>query len=93
MFNARESLNLLTESDALDALIQGAYKHAKAIAPPDPSDVAGAVSRFDEEAAELKEAAQQAQQDLEEQYEARLTQREMKVAAVLTMLQVGSRLI
>lgn len=93
MFNARETLNLLVDSPALDTLLAEASKHASAISPENPKTAVETLTAFDKEAEALDSEARAAVAELSKALQAKHAQREVKVATVLRMLEVGSRLV
>lgn len=93
MFNARETLNLLVDSPALDGLLAEASKHASAITPDQTQSVADSLEEFDKKAADLQFEGDEAAEALREVLQEKQAARQAKVATALRILEVSSRLV
>lgn len=94
MFNARDSLKLLTESDALDGLLDAARKQAAKTAGTTASPVSPSteITELQEKASELQAAATSAANGLRGELQAKEARKQEKLAVVRHLVEVGSRL-
>ena len=96
MFEPRQSLELLLESDKLDSLLQAARERTAKLAgveAGDPEQLEAEISRLQEEAADVQAKSAEVADELIDDLRARELARQEKVAVVLHILHVGSRLV
>jgi hypothetical protein len=95
MINARESLNLLIDSNKLDGLLAAArVKSAALEKKKNPAPCSGKqASELASQVAEVRQLSAQAVKDLREALQSKAAQRAEKVAIVRHILHFGSKLL
>ena len=92
-FHARESLNLLLESDVLDGLLSEAREQAAKLAGGASRSLGQEIEDLDARTEEVQKHATEAAAGLRSSLEERAASRAEKVAIVQHILKVGSRLV